>query len=197
MTPSQVASGNGPQGLLFDPRFLEIYAGERILKLPRTAIIELVANAWDAGATRVTIGWPDDELGGGFSIEDDGEGMTKEQFEHRWRTLAYNRLREQGLTVSVSGGTRQTPRTVFGRNGIGRFAGFCFGNEYCVETWRDGQTEVYRVLRGHDRPLQLVHVRSSSKGGHGTRLFVDDPRAVRLTAEEARAEIGMRFLTDP
>ncbi len=139
----------------------------------------------------------DADLGGEFSIEDNGEGMTEEQFTHRWRTLAYNRLREQGATVEVLGRTKQPPRTVFGRNGIGRFAGFCFGDEYSVETWRDGTAVTYRVLRGDDRPLQLIRVSGGDKRGHGTRLFVTSPRTIRLAAEETRAEIGMRFLTDP
>lgn len=193
----RTVSRNGSQGLLFDPRFLETYAGERILKSPRTAIVELVANAWDAGATKVRIQWPDPELGGEFSIDDNGEGMTEEQFTHRWRTLAYNRLREQGATVDVAGRTKQPPRAVFGRNGIGRFAGFCFGTEYSVETWRDGKSVTYRVARGDDQPLKLARVDGGEKRGHGTRLFVTTPRSTRLSADEARAEIGMRFLTDP
>lgn len=45
------------QGVLFAPRFLEKHVGTRILKSPKTAIIELVANAWDAGATTVEVSW--------------------------------------------------------------------------------------------------------------------------------------------
>ncbi|NOT01424.1 MAG: ATP-binding protein [Phycisphaerales bacterium] len=197
MPKTHTSSRNGSQGLLFDPRFLETYAGERILKSPRTAIVELVANCWDAGATRVRIRWPDPELAGEFTIEDDGEGMTEDDFTYRWRTLAYNRLREQGPTVTVAGHTKQLPRKVFGRNGIGRFAGFCFGDEYSVETWREGKQVIYRVARGDDQPLNLGRVSRGEKRGHGTRLFVATPRATRLSAEDARAEIGMRFLTDP
>jgi hypothetical protein len=40
--------------LYFDERFLESYAGS-IITDPATAIVELVANCWDAYATEVSI----------------------------------------------------------------------------------------------------------------------------------------------
>jgi hypothetical protein len=45
------------QGVLFDDRFLDKYAGP-IISDPAVAIVELVANAWDAYATQVDIVWP-------------------------------------------------------------------------------------------------------------------------------------------
>lgn len=47
--------------LLFDNRFLDSYAGI-LLTDPKTAIMELVANCWDAGATEVHIDWPERNL---------------------------------------------------------------------------------------------------------------------------------------
>jgi hypothetical protein len=44
--------------LLYDERFLESYAGA-IITDPATAIMKLVANCWDAYATKVLIVWPD------------------------------------------------------------------------------------------------------------------------------------------
>jgi hypothetical protein len=94
--PTQ-ASGNLPdlaQQLFFGEGFLEDHAGS-IVKDPHVAIIELIANAYDAGATEVTIEWPN-ESGGSFSIEDNGEGMTKDEFAVRWKTLGYTRQTRQG-----------------------------------------------------------------------------------------------------
>ncbi|MCW9035395.1 MAG: ATP-binding protein [Rhodospirillales bacterium] len=84
---------NGAQGTLFDERFLLEYAGP-IMRDPKTALVELVANAWDAYATEVTIIWPDSNTS--FSISDNGTGMTPDEFEQRWRTLAYDRISHQG-----------------------------------------------------------------------------------------------------
>ena len=79
------------QNLLYDQRFLETYAGA-IVTDPATAIVELVANCWDAYSTGVNITWPDAKTGTSFAIEDDGHGMTRDEFRHIWRTFAYNRL---------------------------------------------------------------------------------------------------------
>ncbi len=103
MAKTRTASRNGSQGLLFDPRFLETYAGERILKSPRTAIVELVANAWDAGATRVRIRWPDADLGGEFSIEDNGEGIAPENIKKIFQAFESGKgSRGTGLGLPVS-----------------------------------------------------------------------------------------------
>jgi DNA mismatch repair ATPase MutL len=62
----------------FSANFLRDHAGHLITD-PRTAITELIANAYDAGATAVDIIWPDDTEGA-FSITDNGTGMTKAEF---------------------------------------------------------------------------------------------------------------------
>ncbi|MFL0416223.1 ATP-binding protein [uncultured Sphingomonas sp.] len=53
--------------VLFGEKFLTRYAGQ-IIADPATAIVELVANAWDAHATRVDITWPDGKRA--FTIRD-------------------------------------------------------------------------------------------------------------------------------
>ncbi len=42
----------------FGEAFLEDHAG-RIISDPYVAVVELVANCWDAGARKVDITWPD------------------------------------------------------------------------------------------------------------------------------------------
>src|SRR5687768_3755252 len=88
------------QYALFDDRFLESFAGTAIMGDPKISIIELIANAWDAGATEVTIEWPEND-GDKFAIKDNGHGMTESQFQKRFRTLAYNRIREQGASAEI------------------------------------------------------------------------------------------------
>jgi HSP90 family molecular chaperone len=66
-----------------------------ITSIPDIALTELIANAWDAGAYNVDIRIPF-ETGQMISIEDDGTGMTDEEFRSRWMTLNYNRRRQQG-----------------------------------------------------------------------------------------------------
>ena len=63
------------------------------------ALTELVANAWDAGAHNVNIIIPFEEHEE-IVIEDDGTGMTDEEFHSRWMTLNYDRQKRQGKEVS-------------------------------------------------------------------------------------------------
>ena len=59
------------------------------------AFSEIIANAWDAGATRVDIIIPQ-ELGEDIIIEDNGSGMIGDEFSNRWMVIAYNRVTHQG-----------------------------------------------------------------------------------------------------
>lgn len=184
------------QTCLFGPNFLEKYAGKSILRDPKIAIVELVANSWDAGAKSVKIIWPSRENEQFFSIEDDGEGLTEQEFSSRWRTLSYNRLEAQGETVIIDG----RKRTVFGQNGIGRLAGFCFGDSYFVNSTKGDSTIEYEVRLGSNAaaPFTLIkHNVSEPKKVPGTRIFVKSESYINVSEESIRSELGMRFLTDP
>ncbi|MBO2653203.1 ATP-binding protein [Shewanella algae] len=183
------------QPCLFGPNFLEKLVGKSILYDPKIAVIELVANAWDAGATEVIITWPTKENEQFFSLEDNGCGLTEGEFTSRWRTLAYDRIESQGNFVVV----KNRNRTVFGKNGVGRFAGFCFGNSYFVSTRKDGAQIEYEIKPGSgESPFSLIKCQPSrSLISNGTRIFVRDESPIRVDEDIIRAEIGMRFLTDP
>lgn len=186
--------------VLYDQRFLEAHAGSHILHDPKTAIVELIANAWDAGATQVTISWPNGNGIQRFAIEDNGTGMTNPEFRHRWQMLYYNRQDDQGTKVKfpddlVDG---RPERLAYGRNGVGRWSGFCFGETYTVDTRKDGRRNRYHVSKGVDKPFDVKQdVTDQAAKGYGTRIECRDCRQVGLSPEDARSEIGMRFLTNP
>ena len=185
--------------LLYDERFLESYAGA-IITDPATAIVELVANCWDAYGTEVKITWPDVELERQFKISDNGHGMTREEFQHIWRTIAYNRLSSGGNTSAPPSDIQGLPRLVFGKNGKGRFASFCFASEYLITSRKNGQEFVCRVHRTSTDPLVLEEVSFKDKNvvGHGTEIVGNGtvPRLV-FSEEKARELIGSRFLANP
>jgi Histidine kinase-, DNA gyrase B-, and HSP90-like ATPase len=85
-------------GVFFDQRFLDLHAGSIISDIS-VAIVELVANAWDAYATDVEITWPNKSDNTCFSITDNGTGMTPAQFDQRWRVIDYNRVADEGDKV--------------------------------------------------------------------------------------------------
>ena len=125
------------QGTLFEENYLQ-RTHKTLTTNPEIALTELVANAWDAGATIVNITIPD-EYGQRLVIEDNGIGMTYPEFSERWLRLGYNRLQHQGKNVEFPPSNQNLcGRIAFGRNGIGRHGLLCFNDQYTVRSSKDG-----------------------------------------------------------
>ncbi len=193
---SEQAGLLAPAPFAFADRFLQDHAGQ-IISDPRTAVLELIANSYDARATKIDILWPA-ERGGKFSVSDDGIGMTMAEFERRWRTLCYDRAAEQGTAVAFPSGVRGVKRTAFGRNGKGRHAPFCFADSYEVVTRKGGDSIHVRVelASSGTTPFEISHLGGSKKDGHGTVISATLERHL-LDVEELRQLIGSKFLVDP
>ena len=167
---------------------------------PVVALVELVANAWDAYATSVDIIWPDERTC--FRIEDNGIGMTPEEIDLRWRTMAYDRIKSQGgdFVQPPSDSQCKRPRKVFGRNGKGRFAGFYFSDPYRVKAWRDGMEVEFEISRSRvtGTPFEVKQIgKGQNRPGHGCIVSALHLRSIPFNAEEVRAELSTRFLSDP
>ena len=189
---------------LYDQRFIEDYLGSKMSSDVMTAIVELIANAWDSGAKKVKIEWPTEDKER-FSITDDGHGLTAVEFSKRWTQLSYNRLHGQGAEVEVpQDNDIASKRLAYGRNGKGRFSAFCFADgAYYVETKRKGDHSCFEVkISAGQQPFQyspedvpepsyLFH------SSHGTSVFSKKIKHIGVPADRIRSEIGLRFLTDP
>jgi len=180
----------------FADRFLQDHAGQ-IISEPRTAILELIANSYDAGATKIDIIWPS-EKAQKFSVTDDGIGMTKAEFEKRWRTLCYDREAEQGNKVVFPKGVKGIKRTAFGRSGKGRHAPFCFADSYEVLTMKDGDCIHVRVglATSGTTPFEITLLPETKKRGHGTEISAVLEKHL-LGVDELRQLIGSKFIVDP
>jgi hypothetical protein len=153
----------------YSEQFLRDYAGP-IVSDPKVAVAELIANAHDAGARRVLVNWSkgtEDQC----SVADDGTGLTKDEFLRRWGCLGYQRTLEQGEFAEFPPGVRfKGRRPAFGQNGKGRFAPFCFADEYQIQTTKAGDTTRATVSLGNhtDRPFiitDLTVTNSSAQAG--------------------------------
>jgi hypothetical protein len=184
------------QPFLFGTGFLHDHLGQ-IIDDPSVAIVELVANAYDAGAESVDIIWP--ELPGQvLSVTDNGTGMSRTDFEKRWKTLAYDRITEQGAEVTFPPDVAKLKRTAFGHNGKGRFSPFCFSDEYRVETWKDGKCTcaLVRATSGGSAPFSWQVESETPKRGHGTRVHTIAQRRI-LSPNHVSELIGFKFAVDP
>lgn len=166
-----------------------------IVTQPDVALTELVANAWDAGASNVTISIPN-ETGQLLYIEDDGVGMSESEFQHHWMTLRYNRLKEQGRNVHFPNGEKCN-RFAFGRNGVGRHGLFCFGSEYKVITEKDGKKLTLKIKPNVDsQPFAVVEKDEDVSNKNGTRLEVIVTKNLP-DVDKITEILSARFLHDP
>lgn len=167
-----------------------------IVNKPDVALTELVANAWDAGASNVSIMIPEGN-NNLLYIEDDGVGMTEEEFQNHWMKLRYNRLKEQGRFVIFPVGLQDNKRTAFGRNGVGRHGLFCFADEYKVITSKDGKQLTLTIKANVDQnPIAVTEKAEAPTDSHGTRLEVIVQRNLP-NPERIREILSARFLHDP
>jgi hypothetical protein len=180
----------------FGDGFLQDHAG-RILTDPNIAIVELIANSWDAGADCVEITWPQQNEGE-FVIADNGSGMTFEEFRRRWSQLKYNRRQEQGNDVEFPAGNQKSNRKAFGRNGKGRHAMFCFSDSYTVQTWKNGAQSTFKIKRAVDSstPFNVFPGNQTAREGYGTIIRADVAFSP-LSVLDVRELIGSKFISDP
>ena len=184
------------QGCLFEQDFLVRTLGS-IVQSAEVALTELVANAWDAGASEVKITVPEGDEDHVLVIRDDGVGMTADQFREKWMTLGYDRVRHQGMWAEFPPERVDWRRPAYGRNGLGRHAMLCFGPIYEVETRRSGHASHFTVstTEGTD-PFVILKESVSTGRGHGTKLKTAASHNLP-SAERVRNILSARFLHDP
>lgn len=179
---------------LFEDNFIA-RSNSSVLINPVNALTELVANAWDAGATKVDIFIPD-KIGDYLIIKDNGVGMTEDEFKNRWMKICYNRLADQGKHVNFPD-KRQRNRVAFGKNGIGRHGLLCFGPDYRVIIAKDGRKHTYSVTtREKGYPLAVVDEIVEDCDEVYTKLEVQVLQN-RPNVEKMREVISSRFMQDP
>lgn len=183
------------QGSLFEEDYLLRTLGA-IVNSPDIALTELVANAWDAGASDVEIVIPE-QLNEELVIEDDGHGIPMGEFQKRWMTLGYDRVKHQGKEADLPPERTDWRRKAYGRNGVGRHSLLCFADQYVVETRRNGKGKRYLISTySGEEAFVILHEEAIEKPGHGTRLSVNVER--HLPAHDRIRDIlSTRFLHDP
>ncbi len=184
----------------FSKRFFDKYVGQ-IISNPKIALVELVANSWDAGSTKVQLKWPESPETY-FEIVDNGSGMTRDEFEARWNELTYDRLKVQGSTVKIPESSGNIERKVFGRNGKGRHSLFCFSNKYFVETWKDGFKSKFAVTRTYSNDLYNIElIERVPFKGHGTKISCKFKNGLieqdLLNVDEVLEILGSKFIMNP
>ncbi len=121
--------------MTFHGRILD-QLGSQTYQSPVASIAELVANAWDADAKTVDVQLPDG-IGKGAEVVvvDDGIGLDLDECQSKYLNIGYCRRGKEPVAHTDKG------RTVLGRKGIGKFAGFGIARIIRVDTISEGTGE--------------------------------------------------------
>lgn len=98
--------------------------GERLVKHPEVALLELVKNAYDADALVCKIVH---EHPTRIVVSDDGHGMTLDEFKNAWMRIGTSSKASRTRT-------RRFGRPISGEKGIGRFAARYLGHHLVLES---------------------------------------------------------------
>lgn len=128
---------DGTMALSIEGRVLR-ELGERLVKHPEVAVVELIKNAYDADATTCTIRY---QRQNAIVVQDDGHGMTLDRFSRGWMRIGTSA--KEATTLSEKYG-----RPVTGEMGIGRFAVRFLGRHLRLDSIADDPS---RGLRTHLR----------------------------------------------
>ena len=154
---------------------------------------EIVANAWDADASQVSVTLGDGEI----SIKDNGVGMTRDEVIDRFLNVGFQRRPAMGA-LTLAG------RKPMGRKGIGKLSSFSIANVVTVYTARDGEQTAFRM---DAKKIREQMQRDDGAAYHpeelscpadmqlGTRIVLTGlkHRAIPQTARGLRQRIARRF----
>ncbi len=180
------------------------YLSSGLYETPAACLKELVNNSYDADATKAEIFIkPDADR---IIIDDDGVGLSRDEFESHFRHISESHKREQS-DLTPSG------RPKIGRIGIGAIA----ANELCdmmeIVSTKRGSTDLLRVSIDFRTLRQEGATRRRGSGGkefakgkyegaveaassaeHYTRIFLKD---IRASAKEMFAGVQSRDTASP
>ena len=155
---------------------------------------EIVANAWDADATRVDVSI--DRNDGVIEVVDNGSGMTVEDINNKFLKVGYQRRKDASETP--------TGRPVMGRKGIGKLAAFSIARIVEVHTIKTNPNALQ--MDREAIKAQITHSESSEEyfpdaitpdvGGMttGTRLVLRDlDKNLTSAALYLRKRLARRF----
>lgn len=162
--------------------------GERLVKQPEVALVELIKNAYDADATECAVVHSDRTI----IVSDNGQGMSLEKFTTGWMRIGTSS--KEALRTSGKFG-----RLITGEKGIGRFAVRFLGRTLRLESIADDEERGIRtkLIADFDWPLFDRHedlgevkvpyslMRAPDGARTGTKLVIG-----RLRPEAARIDLN-------
>lgn len=164
-------------------------------------VTEIIANAWDADATKVSIVLEPDE--DRIQVEDDGHGMTRDDVAGKFLKVGYSRRTHEPTKEK----SRSGKRYVMGRKGIGKLAMFSLARHITIVTRAKGSDavafsvdvdELRRTAEAADTvadyPVQPAPVPADFTAEQGTRILLTGLNTrINKTEKYLRPRLARRF----
>ena len=163
-----------PYEMKFDAGTIKHLGLQMYSTLP-PVIGELVANAWDANATKVEITIPEGPINQQTSeivIKDNGTGMSDEDVRQKYLIIGRDRREKEQCN--------ETPepfnRKIMGRKGIGKFSAFGIAKEIVIESMKDNIVSHFAmnydelIRKEDDRVIEFPPLQPTGNVDEGTRI---------------------------
>ncbi len=194
------APSKDPYRMEFDVGTIKHLGLQMYSTLP-PVIGELVANSWDANASRVEItipATPIDEQTSEIVISDDGIGMSDEEVRNKYLIIGRDRRDDEK--------SDKTPpprkRKIMGRKGIGKLSAFGIAQEIVVESMKEGEVSHFRMnydellAKAADRVIEFPQLPSTGTVSKGTRItlrYITKFKNRRISIDIIRRGLARRF----
>lgn len=168
-------------------------------------ISEVVANAWDADATKVKVNITNDHSGKIVVITDNGNGMSEDDIRNKFLIVGYHRRDRKDGDI-----TPKFKRATMGRKGIGKLSLFSVAEEIEIHSKyhdnqgigetafvMDGQKirQAIKDGREHDCHLERIAFAGNFPHEHGTQIVLRSltKRVSKTSAKALRKRLARRF----
>ena len=195
----EVNRSKKPYQMKFDIGTIKHLGLQMYSTLP-SVIGELVANSWDANATKVEITIPNEAIGTSSEIvlRDDGIGMSDEDVRHKYLIIGRDRRDEEKADRTPSPACRR----IMGRKGIGKFSAFGIAREIAVESVKNGEVSHFRMNydelleKAENREIELPSEDATgtvTKGTTVTLRHLTKFQTRRISIDTLRRGLARRF----
>lgn len=161
--------------LRFDPHTIEHLGIKMYSQLPH-ALAELVANAYDAASTNVSIHLSDsDSSNKTITVIDDGDGMSYEEVQENFLIIGRKRRDYDATRLNSKN------RRITGRKGVGKLALFGIGGNIQIETTKRGDAnktvfnlnwdDILNETSGQYNPPFSI-IKKKNPEDHGTAIIL-------------------------
>lgn len=176
------------------------HLGSQMYSTLPPVIGELVANGWDANATKVEIEIPEKPIDehSEIVIIDDGMGMSDEDVRNKYLIVGRDRRENEQSDLTPPPHNRK----IMGRKGIGKFSAFGIAKEIDIESVKNGEGSHFRM--NYDELLEKADEReilfpalpptgTVSKGTKITLRHITKFKSRRISIPRIRRGLARRF----